>query len=118
MKNTTLKEIAETLGISITTVSKALKNYPDVSEKTRNAVIALAEELQYTPNSFAVNLRTKESKTIGLIIPEVVHHFFSGIVNGIIAEAGKKRLSRDHSPIQRIAGIGKEASRPFDEQTR
>lgn len=90
MKETTLKEIAETLGISITTVSKALKNYPDVSEKTRKAVVALAEELSYTPNSFAVNLRTKESKTIGLIIPEVVHHFFSNVINGIIAEAEKK----------------------------
>lgn len=90
MKETTLKEIAETLGISITTVSKALKNYPDVSEKTRKAVVALAEELNYTPNSFAVNLRTKESKTIGLIIPEVVHHFFSNVINGIIAEAEKK----------------------------
>jgi LacI family transcriptional regulator len=89
MKETTLKEIAETLGISITTVSKALKNYPDVSEKTRKAVLALAEELNYTPNSFAVNLRTKESKTIGLIIPEVVHHFFSSVINGIIAEAEK-----------------------------
>ena len=90
MKETTLKEIAEALGISITTVSKALKNYPDVSEKTRKAVLALAEELNYTPNSFAVNLRTKESKTIGLIIPEVVHHFFSNVINGIIAEAEKK----------------------------
>lgn len=90
MKETTLKEIAETLGISITTVSKALKNYSDVSEKTRKAVIALAEELNYSPNSFAVNLRTKESKTIGLIIPEVVHHFFSNVINGIIAEAEKK----------------------------
>ena len=90
MKETTLKEIAETLGISITTVSKALKNYSDVSEKTRKAVIALAEELSYTPNSFAVNLRTKESKTIGLIIPEVVHHFFSNVINGIFAEAEKK----------------------------
>jgi len=89
MKDITLKEIAETLGISITTVSKALKNYPDVSAKTRHAVISLAQKLNYTPNSFAVNLRTKESKTIGLIIPEVVHHFFSGVVNGIIAEAEK-----------------------------
>ena len=89
MKETTLKEIAETLGISITTASKALKNYSDVSEKTRKAVLALAEELNYTPNSFAVNLRTKESKTIGLIIPEVVHHFFSNVINGIIAEAEK-----------------------------
>lgn len=89
MKETTLKQIAETLGISITTVSKALKNYPDVSEKTKKSVLDLANSLQYTPNSFAVNLRTKESKTIGMIIPEVVHHFFSSVVNGIIAEAEK-----------------------------
>ena len=89
MKETTLKEIAESLGISITTVSKALKNYSDVSDKTRKAVVALAQELNYTPNSFAVNLRTKESKTIGLIIPELVHHFFSSVINGIIAEAEK-----------------------------
>ncbi len=89
MKNITLKEIAHKLGISITTVSKALKNYPDVSPKTKQAVMALAHELQYTPNSFAVNLRTRESKTIGLIIPEVVHHFFSNVINGIIAEAEK-----------------------------
>lgn len=89
MKNITLKEIAQKLNISITTVSKALKNYPDVSPKTKQAVMALAHELQYTPNSFAVNLRTRESKTIGLIIPEVVHHFFSNVINGIIAEAEK-----------------------------
>lgn len=89
MKDITLKQIAETLGISITTVSKALKNYSDVSPKTRKAVLDLANSLQYTPNSFAVNLRTKESRTIGLIIPEVVHHFFSNVINGIIAEAEK-----------------------------
>lgn len=89
MKDITLKQIAETLGISITTVSKALKNYPDVSEKTKKSVLDLAQSLQYTPNSFAVNLRTKESRTIGLIIPEVVHHFFSNVINGIIAEAEK-----------------------------
>jgi LacI family transcriptional regulator len=89
MKDITLKEIATTLGISITTVSKALKNYPDVSEKTKNAVKELAQNLNYTPNSFAVNLRTKESKTIGLIIPEVTHHFFSNIINAIIDEAEK-----------------------------
>lgn len=75
MRDITLKQIAETLGISITTVSKALKDYPDVSPKTRKAVLELAQSLSYTPNSFAVNLRTKESRTIGLIIPEVVHHF-------------------------------------------
>lgn len=89
MKEITLKEIATNLGISITTVSKALKNYPDVSAKTKKAVVDMAQNLHYTPNSFAVNLRTKESKTVGLIIPELVHHFFSNVVKAIIDEAEK-----------------------------
>ena len=99
MKDITLKQIADTLGISITTVSKALKNYPDVSPKTKNAVLELAKNLQYTPNSFAVNLRTKESKTIGLIIPEVVHHFFSNVINGIIEEAEKRGILKPGDTI-------------------
>ena len=86
----TLKQIAEKLGISITTVSKALKDYPDVSEKTRKLVRETASMLNYKPNAFAVNLRTKESKTIGLIIPEIVHHFFSSVIKGIISQAEKK----------------------------
>lgn len=86
----TLKQIAEELGISITTVSKALKEYPDVSKKTRKLVRETATLLNYKPNSFAVNLRTKESKTIGLIIPEIVHHFFSSVIKGIISQAEKK----------------------------
>lgn len=87
MKDITLKEIAKKLGISITTVSKALKNYTDVSPKTKKAVIELAEKLNFTPNNYAIYLRTNESKTIGLIIPEVVHHFFSNVINGIIHRA-------------------------------
>lgn len=89
MKPVTLKEIAEKLNISVTTVSKALKDYSDVSPKTKALVKELAATLNYTPNSFAVNLRTKESKTIGLVIPEVVHHFFSNVIKGIISEAEK-----------------------------
>ena len=90
MKPVTLKEIAEKLNISVTTVSKALKDYSDVSPKTKALVKELAATLNYTPNSFAVNLRTKESKTIGLVIPEVVHHFFSNVIKGIISEAEKE----------------------------
>ena len=90
MNPVTLKQIAETLDISIATVSKALKDYPDVSKKTKLLVKETAELLNYKPNAFAVNLRTKESKTIGLIIPEVVHHFFSSVIKGIIARAEKK----------------------------
>lgn len=90
MKPTTLKEIAESLGISVATVSKALKDYPDVSKKTKALVKQLAMTMNYRPNAFAVNLRTKESKTIGLIIPEIVHHFFSTVIKGIVSQAEKK----------------------------
>lgn len=90
MKPTTLKEIAERLGISLATVSKALKDYPDVSKRTKGLVKELAKTLNYKPNAFAVNLRTKESKTIGLIIPEIVHHFFSNVIKGIVSQAEKK----------------------------
>jgi len=90
MPEVTLKQIAENLGISITTVSKALKNYPDVSKKTKALVKEEAKKLHYKPNVFAVNLRMQRSKTVGLIIPEVVHHFFSSVINGIIEQAEKK----------------------------
>ncbi len=89
MKEVTLKDIAQILGISVTTVSKALKGYKDVSEDTRRSVMMLAENLNYKPNAFALNLKNKESKTIGLIVPEIAHHFFSNIIQGVIAEAEK-----------------------------
>lgn len=90
MKIVTLKDIAEQLNISVTTVSKALKDYPDVSKKTKLRVKELAKTLNYRPNAFAVHLRTKESKTIGLVIPVIVHHFFSNVIRGIISQAEKK----------------------------
>jgi LacI family transcriptional regulator len=90
MEPITLKHIAEQLNISVTTVSKALKNYPDVSKDTKKKVRKLAKKLNYVPNSYAVNLRTKSSKTIGVIIPATVHHFFSNVLKGIIRVAGKK----------------------------
>lgn len=90
MSQITLKDIANKLNISVTAVSKALKGYSDVSKSTRDAVIAMAEELHYTPNSVAVNLRTQQTKTIGIIIPSIVHQFFSKVLSGIIEEAEKK----------------------------
>lgn len=87
MSNVTLKKIAEELGISIATVSKALKGYSDVSPSTKKRVLQLAEKLQYRPNSFAQSLRNSESKIIGLIIPEIDHDFFAKIINGVIHEA-------------------------------
>ncbi|MFL1012646.1 LacI family DNA-binding transcriptional regulator [Flavisericum labens] len=90
MKPATLKDIAKQLGISITTVSKALKDYPDVSEKTKKRVKDLAERLNYVPNSFAVGLRKHESKIIGVIIPTMIHYFFSTVIDSIIKEAEKR----------------------------
>ena len=89
MQKASLKIIAKTLGISVATVSKALNNYTDVSKKTKKQVKELAEKLNYRPNAVAVNLRTNESKTIGLIIPVVVHYFFSNVIKGVISEAEK-----------------------------
>jgi LacI family transcriptional regulator len=87
MKPVILKDIADQLGLSITTVSKALKDYPDVSKKTKALVKKLAYELNYVPNSFAVGLRSQTSKTIGVIIPTMVHYFFSTVIDAVLKEA-------------------------------
>ena len=90
MPKTTLKKLAAILGLSTATVSKALKNYPDINADTKKRVINLATSLNYQPNSMAQGLRNKESKLIGLIIPEIVHHFFSNIIFGCIKGAEKR----------------------------
>ncbi len=90
MKPVTLKDIALELNISVATASKALQGRSDVSNATREAVVNLAEKMNYVPNSVAVNLRTRQTKTIGVIIPTIVHQFFSKVIDGIIEEAEKQ----------------------------
>lgn len=89
MPRITLQDIAYKLNISVSTVSKALKGYPDVSKKTKQAVVELAEKLNFTPNIVASNLRTQDTKTIGVIVPKIVHHFFSNVIDGMINIAEK-----------------------------
>lgn len=79
----TIKDIAKALGISPSTVSRALKDHPDISPKTRKAVKELADKLNYEPNALALSLRNKQTKTIGVIIPQIVHYFFSSVISGI-----------------------------------
>ncbi|TSA33445.1 MAG: LacI family transcriptional regulator [Porphyromonadaceae bacterium] len=79
----TIKDLAEELGISPSTVSKALKNHPDISQETRKKVNDLAKLWNYYPNPIALSLRNSRTKTVGLIIPEIVHHFFSSVISGI-----------------------------------
>ena len=82
-KNITIKDIASRLNLHYTTVSRAIRNHPDVNPETRKRILATAEELNYFPNSFATNLRRKKSNIIGVIVPELQHHFFSSIISEI-----------------------------------
>jgi LacI family transcriptional regulator len=79
----TIKDIARELGISPSTVSRALKDHPDISPETKKAVNELAEKLNYQPNIVALNLRQSKTNTLGVIIPEIVHFFFSTVISGI-----------------------------------
>ena len=79
----TIKDIARELGISPSTVSRALKDHPDISTETKKAVNELAIKLNYQPNIVALSLRQKKTNTIGIIIPEIVHFFFSTVISGI-----------------------------------
>ena len=79
----TIKDIARELGISPSTVSRALKDHPDISPETKKAVNELAEKLNYQPNIVALSLRQSKTNTLGVIIPEIVHFFFSTVISGI-----------------------------------
>lgn len=79
----TIKDIAKALGISPSTVSRALKDHPDISVATKKQVNQLAVELNYKPNPIALSLRNQRSNVIGVVIPEIVHYFFSSVISGI-----------------------------------
>jgi LacI family transcriptional regulator len=79
----TIKDIAKELGISPSTVSKALKGHRDISSSTKQSVRKLAESWNYKPDQVALSLKSGLSKTIGVIVPEIVHYFFSTVISGI-----------------------------------
>ncbi|MEK9604489.1 MAG: LacI family DNA-binding transcriptional regulator [Flavobacteriaceae bacterium] len=84
MKNKiTLKKMAHELNVSISTVSKSLKDSPEIGDETRERIKAFAKSQGYRPNNIALSLKNKKTKTIGVIIPDVVHYFFALVVNGI-----------------------------------
>ena len=79
----TLDDIAKQLNVSKVTVSKALRGHPDISRETTQLVKKVADELGYTPNYMARNLSSKRSNTIGVVVPKVVHFFFSSVIESI-----------------------------------
>mgnify|MGYP001767328095 CR=1 FL=1 len=79
----TIKDMARILGVAPSTVSRALQGHPDISAETRRVVRELAEKMKYQPNIVAQGLKFRRSNTIGVIIPEIVHYFFSQVISGI-----------------------------------
>ncbi len=86
-RQATIKDIARELGISASTVSRALKDHPDISPETKEAVKQMSEKLDYQPNALALGLHNQRSRIIGIIIPEIQHHFFSAVMSGITEAA-------------------------------
>lgn len=82
-KHTSLKDLAQALGVSIPTVSRALKDSPEISRELCAKAKALAKEMNYRPNPFAMSLRKNAPRIIGVIVPDIVTHFFASILNGI-----------------------------------
>ncbi|SEW36399.1 LacI family DNA-binding transcriptional regulator [Chitinophaga arvensicola] len=90
MENVTIRMLAERLQLSTATISKALSNSHEISEETKQRVLALAAELNYVPNPYASSLRKKSSHTIAVVIPEVADSFFAEAINGIESVAQDK----------------------------
>jgi LacI family transcriptional regulator len=90
MKNINIKELARELKLSVSTISKALHDSYEISDKTKQRVLETAERLNYVPNPYASSLRGRKSKNIGVVIPEVADSFFSLALNGIESVAKEK----------------------------
>ncbi|WP_019039213.1 LacI family DNA-binding transcriptional regulator [Psychroflexus tropicus] len=86
----TLKVIAKELDVSVSTVSKALRDSKEIGEETKQKVKAFAKLYNYRPNNIALSLKNKKTKTLGVIIPEIVHHFFTTVISGIEQFANEK----------------------------
>jgi LacI family transcriptional regulator len=106
MQQSTLKRLSEVLGISISTVSRALKDHPDISEKTKTKVKELATALEYEPNNYAVQLRTRQSNVLGILVPSIDNFFYDTFISAVEEDArayGYSVLimqSRDHVEIE------------------
>ena len=85
----TQKQIAKTLGLSVTTVSRALKNHPDISEETKKRVREAAQLLGYEPNQLAIRLRTGKSMILGIMVPHISNLFYESFIAAVEEEARK-----------------------------
>lgn len=83
MDSINIKKLAEALGLSTSTISRAFRDNSDISAKTKTLILTKAKELNYQPNHYASNLREQKSKTIAVIVPELANNYFSLAIHGI-----------------------------------
>ncbi len=86
----TMKEIAKKLGFSVSTISRALKDSPELHTDTKKKIVEMAKEMNYQPNLLAQSLRISRTNTLGVIVPEITSHFFASCVSGIQDHANKR----------------------------
>jgi LacI family transcriptional regulator len=89
----TLKQLSQVLKISVSTVSRALKNHPDISEETKRRVRELAETLEYEPNRQAINLRNNTSNVLGIMVPSLDNFFYDSFTAAVEEEARRTGYS-------------------------
>ena len=88
-----LKDLAKELGVSIATVSRALRNSPEIGAEMQQRVKDLAKKLNYRPNPFAQSLRKEAPKVIGVVVPNLVTHYYAAVLDGIEDEAHRAGYS-------------------------
>jgi LacI family transcriptional regulator len=86
----TMKEIAKKLGVSVSTISRALKDSPELHIETKRKIVEMAKEMNYQPNLLAQSLRISRTNTLGVIVPEITSHFFASCISGIQDHAIKR----------------------------
>ncbi|MGZ3819848.1 MAG: LacI family DNA-binding transcriptional regulator, partial [Mucilaginibacter sp.] len=90
MDNINIKILAKKLKLSTSTISRAFNGSSDINKDTKERILAFAREHNFLPNHYASNLRDKKSKTLAVIVPEIVNDFFAQAINGIEEVARKK----------------------------
>src|SRR5690348_12753829 len=115
--NLRMKDIARDLGVSVVTISKVLRNHPDVGDETRERVLARVNELDYRPNLAARALATGRTYLVGLVVPDLLHPFFAEIAkslsdalkaNGyylLISSRSEEHTSELQSPVHLVCRL-------------
>lgn len=114
-----MKDIADSLGVSVVTVSKVLRNHDDIGDETRERVLKRVKELNYQPNPMARALVTGQSFLVGLIVPDLLHPFFAEIATALSSTLDKKGYcliisSSEESPDKEQRQIDKLLGRRLD----